>query len=76
VVCGEFEDTLRSALAEYEAGQEQRAREKREKRIYGNWKTLIKGLRIRQRLRNRYGEGKTSFITVPTLIHLALISNE
>lgn len=46
------------AWGEYEAELERKAIEKREKRIYGNWKTLIKGLLIRERLRDRYGDGK------------------
>lgn len=47
-----------AAWEEFEAEQKQKAEEKREKKIYSHWKTLIKGLLIRQRLRNRYGEGE------------------
>lgn len=33
---------------------EKKENEKYEKRVYGNWKKLIKGLLIRQRLKNKY----------------------
>lgn len=46
------------ALEEYEAEMAKKEQDKLEKRIYGNWKKLIKGLLIRERLRNRYGKGK------------------
>ncbi|RLU19134.1 hypothetical protein DMN91_009492 [Ooceraea biroi] len=54
VVCAEYEDTLRDAweAEQYEAAK--RATEKREKRIYGNWKKLIKGLLIREKLAQKY----------------------
>lgn len=57
-MCKEYKAELLAAWKDYEAEQEQRAQEKREKKIYGNWKTLIKGLLIRERLRNRYGKGE------------------
>ena len=63
VVCEEYEDTLMGALEEYEAELAQKEKDKLEKRIYGNWKKLIKGLLIRERLRNRYGKGKSKNIT-------------
>lgn len=34
-----------------------RNREKVDKRVYGNWKKLIKGLLIRERLKARYNFG-------------------
>lgn len=34
--------------------QEQREREKREKRVYDNWRRLIRGLLIRERLQAKY----------------------
>lgn len=34
-----------------------RAKEKDEKEVYGNWKRLIKGLLIRERLKARYDFG-------------------
>lgn len=39
--------------------QERKEREKTEKRIYDNWKKLIKGLLIRERLK-RYDFGQSS----------------
>ncbi|XP_043269191.1 DNA repair protein complementing XP-C cells homolog [Venturia canescens] len=54
VVCEEFEDTLREAWETEQIEAHKRAVEKREKRIYGNWKKLIKGLFIRERLAARY----------------------
>lgn len=35
--------------------QERKEREKVELRIYGNWKRLIKGLLIQERLKDKYG---------------------
>lgn len=35
--------------------QERRETEKMEARVYGNWKRLIKGLIIGERLKNKYG---------------------
>lgn len=37
-----------------------RAEEKREKRIYGNWRRLIRGLIIRENLRMKYAFGENS----------------
>ena len=34
--------------------QEQRERDKIEKRVYGNWRRLIRGLLIRERLQAKY----------------------
>ncbi|XP_038119414.1 DNA repair protein complementing XP-C cells homolog [Culex quinquefasciatus] len=54
VICREFEQRV---LDEYERDlveQEQQKREKRERRIYDNWRKLIKGLLIRSRLRAKY----------------------
>ena len=54
VVCAEFEDTLREAWESEQIEASKRAREKRDKRIYGNWRKLIRGLFIRERLAARY----------------------
>ena len=54
VVCEEFEDTLREAWEAEQIEARKRAKEKRLKRIYGNWKKLVKGLFIRERLAARY----------------------
>lgn len=54
VVCEEFEETLRKAWDEEQIEAEKRANEKREKRIWGNWRKLIRGLLIRERLAEKY----------------------
>ncbi|XP_053657687.1 DNA repair protein complementing XP-C cells homolog [Anopheles marshallii] len=54
VVCEEFRDVVVDAWHEEQAAEEQRAREKYEKRVYGNWKKLIKGLLIRRKLQHKY----------------------
>lgn len=54
VVCEEFEDTLREAWEAEQVEAAKRAKEKYEKRVYGNWKRLIQGLRIRERLAAKY----------------------
>jgi len=54
VVCAEYEDTLREAWEAEQLETAKRAAEKREKRIYGNWRKLIKGLLIREKLAQKY----------------------
>uniref|UniRef100_A0A336KYQ5 CSON000703 protein n=1 Tax=Culicoides sonorensis TaxID=179676 RepID=A0A336KYQ5_CULSO len=54
VVCEEFEETVTEAWYEDQQEQERKDREKIEKRVYGNWRKLIKGLWIRERLQARY----------------------
>lgn len=54
VVCKEFEDTLTAAWEEEQVNAQQRSKEKRQKRALGNWKRLIKGLIIRERLKAKY----------------------
>lgn len=54
VVCAEYEDTLREAWETEQVEATKRAFEKREKRIYGNWKKLIKGLLIKEKLSQKY----------------------
>lgn len=54
VICKEFEQQV---LAQYETDQQEQVRrqhEKREKRIYDNWRKLIRGLLVRSRLQNKY----------------------
>ncbi|XP_063233353.1 DNA repair protein complementing XP-C cells homolog [Bacillus rossius redtenbacheri] len=57
VVCEEFEEVLLDAWEKDQEEQEQRQREKLEKRVYGRWKLLIRGLLIRERLKARYSFG-------------------
>lgn len=54
VVCSEYEDTLREAWEAEQIEAARRATEKREKRIYGNWKKLIRGLLIKEKLSQKY----------------------
>jgi xeroderma pigmentosum group C-complementing protein len=54
IVCEEYEDTLREAWEDEQREAQKRAQVKREKRIYGNWKKLIKSLLIRERLATKY----------------------
>ncbi|XP_069499506.1 DNA repair protein complementing XP-C cells [Ambystoma mexicanum] len=55
IVCEEFQDVLLDAWNIEQAELEKKENEKREKRVWGNWKLLIKGLLIRERLKQRYG---------------------
>ncbi|XP_077519736.1 DNA repair protein complementing XP-C cells homolog [Amblyomma americanum] len=57
VVCEEFQDTLMAAWEEEQANISNREEEKRLKRVYGNWKKLIKAVLIRERLRTKYRNG-------------------
>lgn len=54
VVCSEFEDTLREAWEAEQVEAAKRAEEKRDKRVYGNWRKLIRGLLIREQLAAKY----------------------
>ncbi|XP_029159874.1 LOW QUALITY PROTEIN: DNA repair protein complementing XP-C cells homolog [Nylanderia fulva] len=60
VVCAEYEDTLREAWESEQVEAAKRTAEKREKRIYGNWRKLIKGLLIREKLSQKYEFQKES----------------
>lgn len=54
VVCEEFAEIVTAAWEEDQQEQVRREREKYETRVYGNWKKLIKGLLIRERLKRKY----------------------
>ncbi|XP_053671425.1 DNA repair protein complementing XP-C cells homolog [Anopheles nili] len=54
VVCQEFADQLVEEWYKEMEEEERREQEKLEKRIYGNWKRLIKGLLVRRKLQNKY----------------------
>lgn len=57
VVCEEFADDV---IKQWEVEQEEQIRkehEKREARVFGNWKKLIKGLLIRERLKRKFNFG-------------------
>ncbi|XP_008587428.1 PREDICTED: DNA repair protein complementing XP-C cells [Galeopterus variegatus] len=55
IICEEFKDVLLTAWENEQALIEKKEKEKREKRALGNWKLLVKGLLIRERLKLRYG---------------------
>ncbi|XP_042536002.1 DNA repair protein complementing XP-C cells [Dipodomys spectabilis] len=55
IVCEEFRDVLLAAWENEQALAEKKEKEKREKRALGNWKLLVRGLLIRERLKLRYG---------------------
>ncbi|GCC37882.1 DNA repair protein complementing XP-C cells [Chiloscyllium punctatum] len=54
IVCEEHVETLLAACQEEEAEMARREQKKREQRVMGNWKLLVKGLLIRERLKARY----------------------
>ncbi|XP_063695608.1 DNA repair protein complementing XP-C cells homolog [Culicoides brevitarsis] len=54
VVCEEFEELVTNAWIEEQDELMKKEREKIEKRVYGNWRKLIKGLLIKKRLQARY----------------------
>uniref|UniRef100_A0A1A8RPD1 Xeroderma pigmentosum, complementation group C n=2 Tax=Nothobranchius rachovii TaxID=451742 RepID=A0A1A8RPD1_9TELE len=54
IVCEEDEEVLRAAWVEEQEIQKQKEKEKKEKRAFGNWTLLVKGLLIRERLKQRY----------------------
>ncbi|KAG8035128.1 hypothetical protein G9C98_001618 [Cotesia typhae] len=54
VVCEEHEETLRDAWNQEQIEAEKRAKEKRDKRIWGNWKKLIRGVLIKEKIAYKY----------------------
>ncbi|XP_067000076.2 DNA repair protein complementing XP-C cells homolog [Anabrus simplex] len=54
VVCEEFKEVLVDAWTKEQAEAIRREQERIDKRVYGNWRRLIKGLMIRERLKARY----------------------
>ncbi|XP_055640888.1 uncharacterized protein LOC129778176 [Toxorhynchites rutilus septentrionalis] len=57
VICKQFEQQVLEEYERDQVEQERRKLEKREKVIYDRWAKLIKGLLIRNRLRNKYNFG-------------------
>lgn len=55
IVCEEHEEVLRAAWVEEQELYKQKEKEKREKRALSNWTLMVKGLLIRERLKQRYG---------------------
>ncbi|XP_064548271.1 DNA repair protein complementing XP-C cells homolog [Drosophila montana] len=54
VVCEEFGELVTAAWEQDQQEQSRKEHEKYEARVYGNWKKLIKGLLIRERLKRKY----------------------
>ena len=54
VVCQENAEALMDAWNQEQEVQAKRAEEKREKRVLDNWKKLVKGLIIKQRIKSKY----------------------
>ncbi|XP_066554275.1 DNA repair protein complementing XP-C cells isoform X2 [Amia ocellicauda] len=59
IVCEEYQEVLMAAWENEQADIEKKEREKREKKVLANWKLLVKGLLIRERLKRRYGQQST-----------------
>jgi xeroderma pigmentosum group C-complementing protein len=53
-VCEEFAEKVVDAWNREQDEMEQREEQKREKRVMDNWKKLIRGLLIRERLKIKY----------------------
>lgn len=54
VVCKEYKDTLIDAWNQEIEESRKREQKRYEDRVYGNWKRLVKGLLIRERLKIKY----------------------
>ncbi|XP_070792990.1 DNA repair protein complementing XP-C cells [Pituophis catenifer annectens] len=54
VICEEYKEVLVEAWENEESEREKKEKEKREKRVLGNWKLLVKGLLIKERLKKRF----------------------
>lgn len=54
VVCAEYEDTLREAWETEQIEAVKRAAERKKKKIYANWRKLIRGVLIREKLLKKY----------------------
>lgn len=54
VVCEEHEDTLRCAWEQEQIEAVRRAKDKRDKRIWGNWRKLIRGVLIKEKIASKY----------------------
>ena len=56
VVCEEFQDTLMDAWNTEIEEKERKAKEKKEKRVLENWRKLIKGLLMHEKIRKKYAQ--------------------
>ncbi|XP_040264153.1 DNA repair protein complementing XP-C cells isoform X2 [Bufo bufo] len=63
IVCEEYKDVLLAAWENEQVEMERKQKEKREKRVLANWKLLVKGLLIRERLKARYGQKDSEYFS-------------
>lgn len=54
IICEEFQEKVIDAWNREQEEQDKKDQEKHDKRVYGNWRKLIKGMLIRQRLKEKY----------------------
>lgn len=54
IVCEEFADTLQAAWEEEQVNIAKRELDKQQKRVWDNWRRLLKAAMIRERLRVKY----------------------
>lgn len=54
IVCEEFADTVIEAWHQEQEAQEKKEEEKYLAKVYGNWKKLIRGVLIREKLKLKY----------------------
>ena len=60
VVCEEFQDTLMDAWNAENEERERKAAEKKTKRALDNWKKLIRGLAMHEKIRKKYAQQPVS----------------
>lgn len=60
VICEEFKHILLDAWNQEQTEQAKRAEEKKQKRIYDNWRRLIQGILVKERVRKKYGNTSQS----------------
>uniref|UniRef100_A0A2C9KIW0 Rad4 beta-hairpin domain-containing protein n=1 Tax=Biomphalaria glabrata TaxID=6526 RepID=A0A2C9KIW0_BIOGL len=63
VVCEEYADTLMTAWLEDQEIRAQREQEALEKRVYGNWRRLIRGFLIKERLKKKFLQNDQLVVT-------------
>lgn len=59
VVCEEHKEAVIAAYQEEEARNNKKLIEKQQERVWGNWRKLIRGLEIRERIKLKYGTEDT-----------------
>lgn len=64
VVCEEHKEVVIAAYEEEEIRNNKKIIEKQQERVWGNWRKLIKGLEIRERIKLKYGTEDTDGHTI------------